>query len=297
MEAHPHHAHDHDHAHEHAHGGESRLADMLDLDAELLGTYLDELTAWVAEQAAGTPRTVADLGAGTGTGTLALARRFPAATIVAVDRSPVMLDRVRAAAVGRGLGERVRAVQGDLDLALPPVGPVDLVWAAASLHHVEEPARLLREVHAALNPGGLLAVVEMDGLPRFLPDEAGAALEVRCREAVTRARTGPDAYPEWTPPLTAAGFEVTARRDFPIEVAARRDFPIEVGPSSPSGVRGVARYAHAVFSGYRSRLDGHLAAADLAALDRLLSEDHPEALRHRDLVLRSTRTAWAARRA
>ncbi|MFI9591764.1 class I SAM-dependent methyltransferase [Nonomuraea sp. NPDC052265] len=272
MEGHSHHGHHH--------GGESRLADLLDLDADVLGTYLDELTAWIGEQAVRPPRTVADLGAGTGTGTLALARRFPAAEIVAVDQSPVMLDRLRSAALAQGLGERVRLVQADLDEALPPTGGADLVWAALSLHHVKDPARLLGEVHAALPPGGLLAVVEMDGMPRFLTDEAGAALEARCREAV--AATGPDPYPDWGPFLEAAGFET----------AARRDFPIEVRPASPDGVR----YAHAVLSGYRSRLDGQLAAADLAALDRLLSGDSPEALRHRDLVVRGTRTAWAARR-
>ncbi|MEV4373963.1 class I SAM-dependent methyltransferase [Nonomuraea sp. NPDC049637] len=276
MEAHHHHGHHH----ERHHGDESALADLLDLDAEVLGPFLDELTAWVGEQTGRTPHTVADLGAGTGTGTLALARRFPAAEVVAVDRSPVMLDRLRAVARGQGLGERVRVVQADLDAALPPIGTPDLVWAAASLHHVEDPARLLREVHAALRPGGLLAVVEMDGMPRLLSDEAGAALEARCREAL--AGSGPDPYPDWGPVLAAAGFEV----------AARHDFPIEVRPAPP----GAVRYARAVLGGYRSRLDGHLAADDLAALDRLLSAGSPESLDRRELVVRGTRTAWAARR-
>ncbi|MEV4399471.1 class I SAM-dependent methyltransferase [Nonomuraea sp. NPDC049607] len=288
MQGHSHHGHHHHGSPHHGsshhgsphHGDESRLADLLDLDADVLGTYLDELTAWIAEQAVRTPRTVADLGAGTGTGTLALARRFPDAEIVAVDQSPVMLDRLRSAALGQGLGERVRVVRADLDEALPPIGAADLVWAAASLHHVKDPARLLGEIHAALDPGGTLAVVEMDGMPRFLPDEAGAALEARCRAAV--AATGPDPYPDWGPFLEEAGFEV----------AARRDFPIEVRPAPPNAVR----YAQAVLGGYRSRLDGELAAADLAALDRLLSADSPESLGRRDLVVRGTRTAWAARR-
>ncbi|TXS25033.1 helix-turn-helix domain-containing protein, partial [Streptomyces sp. gb1(2016)] len=60
----------------------------------------------------------------------------------------------------------------------------DLVWASASLHHVDDPAAALTGVRAALRPGGLLAVAELDGLPRFLPDDAVAGrpgLEARCR--------------------------------------------------------------------------------------------------------------------
>ncbi|MCF6475373.1 methyltransferase domain-containing protein [Nonomuraea sp. MG754425] len=277
---HTHHHHDH-HSH---HDADSGLADQLDLDARLTGPYLGELTGWLWGLAPAQPRRVADLGAGTGAHTLELARRFPQAEIVAVDNSAVMLDRIRAAAREQGAADRLRLVQADLDAGWPPVGAVDVVWAASSLHHVADPDRLLRDAHAALNPGGLLAVIEMDGLPRFLPDDprlARPGLEERCRAAAAQA--GWNAYPDWTPHLERAGFTGVERREF----------AIEADPAPP----GAARYAHVVLSRYRAALDGRLPADDLDALGRLLADGRPDAVLHRrDLVLRVGRTAWAASR-
>ena len=182
--SHGHSGHDRDHGHDHGSGSEdASVADILDLDAEVLGAYLDELTAWTAGHVAPAPapRTIVDIGAGTGTGTLALARRFAAAELIAIDRSPTMLERLRAAAASRGIAGRLRTVQADLDAAWPQeAGAADLAWASSSLHHLADPDRVLADVHAALNPGGLLVVVEMDAhaaLPaRGRPSGAGGAL-------------------------------------------------------------------------------------------------------------------------
>jgi ubiquinone/menaquinone biosynthesis C-methylase UbiE len=274
----------HDHGGGGVHHDEAGVADLLDLDAEVLGSYLDEVTDWVRRHASEAPRTVADVGAGTGTGTLALARRFGTAEVVAIDQSGVMLDRLRAAARGQGLDDRLRVVQADLDVAWPQIGAVDLAWAASSLHHIKDPDRLIGEVYAALNPRGLLAVIEMDALPRFLPDDIGlgrSGLEARCHEAVAQANW--NAHPDWRSHLERAGFEI----------AAQRSFTIEVSPAPPS----TGRYAHAYLSRIRSALDGRLAADDLNTLDRLLADDAPESLLNRpDLTVRGSRTAWAARR-
>ncbi|WP_130335886.1 class I SAM-dependent methyltransferase [Micromonospora kangleipakensis] len=267
-----------------AHHDEAGLADLLDLDAEVLGPYLDEVTAWVGRHASDAPRTVVDVGAGTGTGSLALARRFSSAAVVAIDRSAVMLDRVRGAAREQRLADRLRVVRADLDVAWPEVGAADVVWAASSLHEVADPDRVLRDVHAALNPGGLLVVVEMDALPRFLPDDVGLGrpgLESRCHEALAQA--GWNAHPNWRPHLAGAGFEI----------AAQRSFTVEATPAPPS----TGRYAHAYLRRIRSALDGRLASDDLGTLDRLLADDNPDSLlRRRDLTVRGSRTAWAARR-
>ncbi|MET7459473.1 class I SAM-dependent methyltransferase [Nonomuraea sp. NPDC005501] len=286
-------SHQHDHSHRHhddGHHGDGHhddgagLAELLDLDAELLGPYLDEVTAWVARHAPDGPRTVADLGAGTGTGTLALARRFPKADVVAVDKSAPMLERVLAKARGHEAADRVRAVRADLDVAWPGIGALDVAWAASSLHEVADPDRLIRDVHAALNPGGLLAVVEMDDLPRFLPDDLGLGrpgLESRWHEAAARA--GWNSHPDWRTSLERAGFQI----------AEQRVFTIEADPALPD----VGRYAHAYLSRIRSALDPLLAADDLDVLDHLLADDTPGSLlRRRDLTVRGTRTAWAARR-
>ncbi|SRR6266540_26903 len=271
--------HDHDH--------ESGLADLLDLDAEMLGSSLVELTAWVERIVPAPPRTVVDVGAGTGTGTLALARSFGTAEVVAIDRSALMLSRVRSAADEQGLGDRVRVVLADLDEAGPDVagvdpGSIDVAWAASSLHEVAEPDGLLRDLYAALRPGGLLVVVELDGLPSFLPDDLGVGrpgLESRCHEAL--AKLGWNAHPDWTPHLEKAGFEI----------ADRRTFGAEASPPQP----GVGGYARAYLGRFRSALVGRLADDDLDTLDRLLDDGDPAALvRRPDLSVRVSRTAWAA---
>ncbi|TQS24592.1 trans-aconitate 2-methyltransferase [Microbispora sp. KK1-11] len=270
--------------HHHPHHDEPGHAEVLDLDARVFGAHLDDLIEWVRRHAPETPRRIADVGAGTGAGALALARRFPTAEIVAIDQSPAMLDRVRAAAHAQGLDDRLRAVQADLDAGWPAIGAVDVVWAASSLHHVADPDRVLGDIHAALTPGGLLAVVEMDTLPRFLPDDIGVGrpgLEARCHEAAARA--GWNAHPDWRPHLERAGFEM----------AGQHTLAVEASPAPPDS----GRYAHAMLSRFRSAFDGRLSDNDLGALDHLLARDHPGALLNRpDLTVRGSRTVWAARR-
>ncbi len=179
--------------HAHAHGpADPSLARMLDLDARILHGHQRELTAWVRRLARDTAgRVVVDLGAGTGTGTVALAWRFDRAEVHAVDASAAMLDRVTERAVVDGLADRIRTVHADLDADWPALPPADLVWASLVLHEVADPAGLLARVHDGLAPGGLLAVVEMDGPPRFLPDRlASTTPSLTAARAARRIRTG-----------------------------------------------------------------------------------------------------------
>lgn len=239
---------------------------------------------WVEHYAPATTGRVVDVGAGTGTGSLALARRFSDAEIVAIDTSASMLDRLEEVASAHGLTGRLRAVQADLDVAWPEVGGIDVAWAASSLHHLADPDRVLRDLHTALDPGGLLVVVEMATLPRFLPEDVGQGrpgLEARCHEAMAQA--GWNAHPDWRPHLEQAGFEI----------AAQHTFDIEVDPAPPS----IQRYARMFLGNIRSSLEDRLTTDDVDTLDRLLADDDPRAvLRRRDLTLHSSRTAWAARR-
>jgi SAM-dependent methyltransferase len=171
---------------EHDHG-RHQLAELLDRDAEVLHSYLSDVTAWVRQHAAGQPRRVLDLGAGTGTGTIALARCFAAADVIAVDQSADMLARIRCRAGDLGLAGRVITVQADLDRAWPAIEPVDVAWASNVLHELASPRRVLADAFAALRPGGLLAVAELGAPPRFLPDDLGLGrpgLEARCHAAL-----------------------------------------------------------------------------------------------------------------
>ena len=275
-------AHDARHQLDHTHADESGLAELLDLDAVIFHSYIDDVIGWVERSAERPPRRIVDLGAGTGVGSLALARRYPASEVTAIDASAFMLDRLRAAAQEQGLAGRLRGVRADLDVAWPDVGALDLAWAASSMHHFADPDRVLGDLHAALNRGGVVVITEMDSLPRFLPEDVGVGrpgLESRCHEAMVRA--GRNAHPDWRPHLERAGFVGVERRDFALEIAA------------PAGGE---RYARTILSRVRDGLADRLTADDLSSLERLLADDSPDALLRGTLRFRSTRTAWAATR-
>jgi SAM-dependent methyltransferase len=266
------------------------LAELLDLDAEVLHSYLSEVIAWVHELAVGLPcRRILDLGCGTGTGALALLQRFEGSGVIALDVSAQLLDRLRDKARDLGVADRVRIVQADLDAAWPAIDTVELAWASKSLHHMADPDRVLTEVFATIRPGGLLAVAEMDSFPRFLPDDLGfgrPGLEARCHSAAADRQAGemPHLGSDWGPRLTKAGFTVEAERTFAIDLT----------PPLPASA---GRYAQASLRRIRSGLDSQMSADDLATLDTLIDSDGPDSvLRRNDLAVRTARTVWVARR-
>ncbi|MFD5628495.1 class I SAM-dependent methyltransferase [Streptomyces sp. NPDC127072] len=290
----PHAAHDHTHharhghdAHQQGHGTTADESEILDLDAEVLDAQLVSITAWLPVTAA--PRRVVDLGCGTGTGTLALLARFPDAEVTAVDASAAHLRRLRAKADAGGVADRVRIVRADLDAGWPELGEPELVWASASLHHMADPDRALRQVHDLLAPGGLFAVVELAGFPRFLPEDAPAdrpGLEERCHAALAHQHSAqvPHRGADWGPKLTAAGFAVEGERTISVDIAGSRD-------------QAVGRYALSSLRRLRGSIAQALPVEDLAALDLLLDTDGAHSiLKRADLGVRTERMVWAARR-
>ncbi|GAA1193656.1 class I SAM-dependent methyltransferase [Pseudonocardia alaniniphila] len=286
--AHPHAArHGAHHGLQHAAGSGSQ-AEILDLDAEVLAEHIAAITAWLPIESA--PHEIVDLGCGTGAGTFALIARFPDARVTAVDSSAEHLHRLREKAYAEGVQERVRTVQADLDAAdWPDLGTPDLVWASASMHHLADPHRALRTVHDILTPGGLFAVVELAGFPRFLPENAPEdrpGLEERCHAAGERyhAEHVPHRGADWGPMLTAAGFAVDGERTVTVNIPGDRS-------------AAVGRYALGALQRLRHRAADALSTDDLAALDGLLDTDSPRSiLRRGDLAVRTERTIWAARR-
>lgn len=296
MTEHPHH-HGHSHAPEHGHGeghthaSAAELAEVLDLDARILGSYLEEATAWAEELSPKAPATIVDVGAGSGVGTLALALRFPTSAVTALDKSSDMLAMTLKSAAAHGLDGRVTGALADLDNpanleeAWPASATAELMWASSSLHEMADPERTMAQMFQVLNPGGLLIVVEMDSLPSFLPETlpAGSFLEagLESRLHAALARKGWNQHPEWTAGLEGAGFTVT-RRHFPTAACTTQEL--------------AARYARAFLSRIPAALADTAAPADLASLEALLGSG-PESLECRgDLVVRGHRTGWAARK-
>ncbi|MEV6800430.1 class I SAM-dependent methyltransferase [Micromonospora rifamycinica] len=256
------------------------LIELLDLDAEVLHDYFRDMIAWVGREAAERPHVV-DLGAGSGTASLALARQLPGATITAVDHSPEMLAHLRARADAAGLADRIRTVDADLDRPWPDLGPVEVIFAAASMHHLADPAGALASAFGAMRPGGLLVIAELDSFPRFLTGTPDEDLESRghAEAAKRRHEAGMHMHEPWGDRMVQAGFTSVTERHFDIDLR-------------PPLSAAATRYAQVCLGRMRHGLQERLSPRDLAALEEVV-----EGLPGRpDLSVRTERTVWLGRR-
>jgi ubiquinone/menaquinone biosynthesis C-methylase UbiE len=117
-------------------------------------TYPDELFAFIARELAlpEAPR-VADLGAGTGRASIAMASR--GWRVTAVEPGGPMLDVLRARAVDEGLP--IEAIQSTAEATRLPAASFDLATAAQAFHWFDKPAALA-EMARIVRPGGALAL-------------------------------------------------------------------------------------------------------------------------------------------
>ena len=103
----------------------------------------------------------ADLGAGTGAFTLALAELVgPSGEVLAIDRDRSALRELERSA--HRVGATVRAMNADFtkEIDLPPL---DGIVMANSLHFVKDKVPVLTLVRGMLKPSGRLLLVEYDG--------------------------------------------------------------------------------------------------------------------------------------
>jgi trans-aconitate 2-methyltransferase len=117
------------------------------------------------------PARVVDLGCGTGNVTALLRARWPAARVIGIDGSPAMLERARASDPG------VEWHEADV-AAWTPAAPVDVLFSNATLHWLDDHARLFPRLLAAVAPGGVLAVQ----MPRNFGEPSHTSIHDLARE-------------------------------------------------------------------------------------------------------------------
>lgn len=253
--------HEPEHAHEHAHApGEDRPdafdADYLELEARLSADAteiaLDRVEAALGEE----PTQIVELGSGSGADAIALAQRFPAARVHALDVSSELLTRVEANAVAAGVSDRVTVHLLDLDTNWSAEVPanIDIAWASLSLHHVNDPALVLRQVFESLRPGGTLVLTEMTGKEGYQPDDLGSA-SPDLRRGLEQARLHHEHMSgiDWPTLLTEVGFAALESQEY--DFVARAD--------TADG----ARYLERRLDSERGRLTDELTDEGLTGLD------------------------------
>ncbi|MFO1400373.1 MAG: malonyl-ACP O-methyltransferase BioC [Steroidobacteraceae bacterium] len=159
------------------------------------------------------PAVVLDLGAGTGSATVALRRRFRRARVLALDIAPGML---RAAQRRRWPWRRFDCVCADAHALPLRTASVDLVFSSLMLQWSDRPDRVFEECARVLRPGGLLlfssfgpdtlgelreAWAAVDAAPRVslfadMPDLAAALQHARFAEPVLDADRVVRHYPD-----------------------------------------------------------------------------------------------------
>jgi SAM-dependent methyltransferase len=137
---------------------------------------------------------VLDIGCGPGTITADLAALVPEGSVTGLDSAPGVLERARATAAERGLGN-VTFESGDVHTLRYPADAFDAVHAHQVLQHVGDPVGALREMRRVCAPGGVVAARDADyGAMFWYPDVDGLTDWQELYRRVARANGGePDA--------------------------------------------------------------------------------------------------------
>jgi ubiquinone/menaquinone biosynthesis C-methylase UbiE len=175
--------------------------DEFALDAARLTKALD-LTAG---------RTVADIGAGDGQLTVALARVVgPTGRLYATELDSGSLRAIRRAADAAGL-KNVTVLEAHATRTNLPDRCCDALVVRNVYHHFENPVSINRSLYQSLKPGGRLAIID------FQPDSAESADPTRRSGGAQHGVTPATVVCE----LRQAGFELVA-----MEAGTRRGFMV-----------------------------------------------------------------------
>jgi ubiquinone/menaquinone biosynthesis C-methylase UbiE len=145
-------------------------------DGKLDASACEELTL-LQELGLGPDSVLVDIGAGTGQ--LALAAAQACARVVAVDVSPVMLERLRTKVAAAGL-TNLDVVHAGFLTYEHAGAPADFVYSRWALHHLPDfwKGVALARVRRILRPGGVLRL--SDVVYSFDPADAEERVEAWC---------------------------------------------------------------------------------------------------------------------
>jgi ubiquinone/menaquinone biosynthesis C-methylase UbiE len=239
---------------------------------------------------------VVDVGSGAGGMAAALLGAVgTAGTVIIVDGAAELLDLAQRRA--RRPGHHLVALHADIDAQ--PLGtvlqhrrPVDLVYASAVVHHLDDELAAVREFASVVRPGGRVAVAEGGLQHRYLPDDCGIGepgletrlaaardewfwSEVRPAGATVRRAWG------WNVLLADAGLIDVATRSFLLDVPPPLDTPTR------QGVRSVLARELTV-------IGDRISDEDRATLTRLIDDDDSHGVMRRpDVFVLNVRTVHA----
>ncbi len=164
---------------------------MVDWNASLYLRFEQERTQpsrdLLARVTINEPREIVDLGCGPGNSTSILRERWPSAKIIGIDNSPAMLEQAKKT------DPTTEWLCADIG-AWRSSSKVDLVFANASLHWLQNHSSLLKSLMQQLKPGGTLAFQ----IPALYDQPATAAIrEVSDLKAWKRyaPKSAPIAHP------------------------------------------------------------------------------------------------------
>jgi 2-polyprenyl-3-methyl-5-hydroxy-6-metoxy-1,4-benzoquinol methylase len=141
------------------------------LDTLLVHQWLPAIDGLVARLQQG--GRVADIGCGQGRALIICAKAFPRCELVGYDSFGPNIERARAAAQDARVAARVRFIQADAAAELTM--HYDLVTAFDVLHDAADPAGMLRRIRAAIEPDGVLLLLESNSADDPLDNVGPAA--------------------------------------------------------------------------------------------------------------------------
>jgi S-adenosylmethionine-dependent methyltransferase len=174
-------------------------------DALLADRLSAQLATWQSDRGL-SDFTVTDLGGGTGTFAMTLAESGHWVTVV--DPSLDALASLQRRTAERGLGDRLRGIQGDAGDLVDLIGPAstDVMVCHRTLEVIDDPTTALAAMATTVRPGGVLSVV--------VPQRRAAVITQALQGHIGSARQALDDpsrfdLDEVTAMITSAGFRVT----------------------------------------------------------------------------------------